>query len=374
MNLITSEEKNDGKEIAQWSKNLVDIFCALCVKSIEAGSKPGTHFDTKSWKQLIAEFTKATGKEYNRKQLRNKWDQLKVDWKNWKQLKGNETGLGWDSAKKTIDASEEWWAKKLAVIPKAKKFRKEGIHPDFEATLDRMFQRTAATGEDAWTPSSGIVPSSIEKDTQLEDSEDSDIEPESSVINIKRKRENFTNANTYKKAKKVGVHWNMEIDYDEEEEKEFDRVLTSTACLVFQYYNKYIYKRPCMTSTQTGNKWLKEILEGNNSCCCSMFRMEKDVFKRLCYDLETNYGLCASRIISATEMLAMFLFVLGGGNSNKSTKERFQHSGKTISRKFEEVLQAVCKMAIDIIQPKDRDFKEVPTKLKNDDRYWPHFK
>ncbi|XLT68931.1 hypothetical protein HN873_025370 [Arachis hypogaea] len=73
MNLITSEEKNDGKEIAQWNKNLVDIFCALCVKSIEAGSKPGTHFDTKGWKQLIAEFTKATGKEYNRKQLRNKW-------------------------------------------------------------------------------------------------------------------------------------------------------------------------------------------------------------------------------------------------------------------------------------------------------------
>ncbi|XP_025682586.1 uncharacterized protein [Arachis hypogaea] len=166
----------------------------------------------------------------------------------------------------------------------------------------------------------------------------------------------------------------MEIDYDEEEEEEFERVLTSTTCLVFQYYNKYIYKRPCMTSTQTGNKWLKEILEGNNSRCCSMFRMEKDVFKRLCYDLKTNYGLCASRRISAAEMLAMFLFVLGGGNSNKSTKERFQHSGETISRKFEEVLQAVCKMAIDIIQPKDRDFKEVPTKLKNDDRYWPHFK
>ncbi|KAL4365176.1 hypothetical protein AHAS_Ahas07G0079900 [Arachis hypogaea] len=105
-----------------------------------------------------------------------------------------------------------------------------------------------------------------------------------------------------------------------------------------------------------------------------MFMMEKDVFKRLYYNLETNYGLCASRRINAAEMLAIFLFVLGGENSNKSTKERFQHSGETISRKFEEVLQAVCKMAIDIIQPKDRDFKEVPTKLRNDDRYWPHFK
>ncbi|XP_057723846.1 uncharacterized protein LOC130939786 [Arachis stenosperma] len=164
----------------------------------------------------------------------------------------------------------------------------------------------------------------------------------------------------------------MKIDYDEEEE--FDRVLTSTTYLLLQYYDKYIYKRPCTTSTQTGNKWIKEILEGNNSRCCSMFMMEKDVFKRLYYNLETNYGLCASRRISAAKMLAMFLFVLGGENSNKSTKERFQHFGETISQKFEEVLRAVCKMAIDIIQPKDRDFKEVPTKLRNDDRYWPHFK
>ncbi|XLT32591.1 hypothetical protein HN873_063883, partial [Arachis hypogaea] len=100
---------------------------------------------------------------------------VEVDWKNWKQLKENETGLGWDLLKK-IDASEEWWAKKLAVISKAKKLRKEGIHPDFEATLYRMFQRIVAIGEDAWTPSSGLVSSSIEKDTQPEDSEDSDIE------------------------------------------------------------------------------------------------------------------------------------------------------------------------------------------------------
>ncbi|XLT35019.1 hypothetical protein HN873_066311 [Arachis hypogaea] len=149
MNLITFEEKNDGKEITQWNKNLVDIFRTFCVKNIKAGSKSGTHFDTKGWKQLIAEFTEATEKEYNRKQLRNKWDH------------------------------EEWWAKKLAVsilklslvIPKAKKFRKEGIHPDFDATLDRMFLKTTATGEDAWTPSFRIVSSSIKKDTQPEDSE-----------------------------------------------------------------------------------------------------------------------------------------------------------------------------------------------------------
>ena len=115
MNSITIGQKNDAKEVTQWDKNLVDIFCALCIKNIEAGSKPGTHFDSKGWKTLISEFTIATGKDYSRKQLKNKWDHFEQDWKNWKQLKGSDTSLGWDPIKKTIDTSEEGWAKRLAV-------------------------------------------------------------------------------------------------------------------------------------------------------------------------------------------------------------------------------------------------------------------
>ncbi|XP_015932458.1 uncharacterized protein LOC107458771 [Arachis duranensis] len=40
----------------------------------------------------------------------------------------------------------------------------------------------------------------------------------------------------------------------------------------------------------------------------------------------------------------------------------------------EVLLRPLELLLIDIIQPKDHDFKEVPTKLRNDDRYWPHFK
>ena len=31
-------------------------------------------------------------------------------------------------------------------------------------------------------------------------------------------------------------------------------------------------------------------------------------------------------------------------------------------------------MAVDIIKPSDPQFKEVPDKIRNDDRYWPYFK
>ncbi|WKA10933.1 hypothetical protein VitviT2T_028476 [Vitis vinifera] len=55
-------------------------------------------------------------------------------------------------------------------------------------------------------------------------------------------------------------------------------------------------------------------------------------------------------------------------------QERFQHSGESVSRWFEIVLDVVCLMAVDIIKPSDPQFKEVPDKIRNDDRYWPYFK
>ena len=70
------------------------------------------------------------------------------------------------------------------------------------------------------------------------------------------------------------------------------------------------------------------------------------------------------------ELLAMFLFVLGGGNSNKATKEHFQRYGEIVSRNFGKVLEVRCKMAVYIIHLEDRDFKEVPKKLRNGDRYY----
>jgi hypothetical protein len=40
---------------------------------------------------------------------------LKKGWITWNKLKGSETGLGWDVAKGTIAATDEWWDRKLTV-------------------------------------------------------------------------------------------------------------------------------------------------------------------------------------------------------------------------------------------------------------------
>ncbi|MFQ6620664.1 hypothetical protein Gotur_000845, partial [Gossypium turneri] len=78
-------------------------------------------------------------------------------WKAWKKLKGEDTGLGWNPIKRTVDASDEWWESRLQVVPEAKKFRTSGIDPEFEGKLDLMFIGIVATGDKAWAPSSNDV-------------------------------------------------------------------------------------------------------------------------------------------------------------------------------------------------------------------------
>ncbi|XP_020582979.1 uncharacterized protein LOC110026401 [Phalaenopsis equestris] len=115
-----------------------------------------------------------TGRDYDRMKMKNKWDQLKKDWKLWKELKQGSTGMGWDPVKRTIDAPEEWWAEKLQAVPSAKKFKFVGIDPVMEEKLDGMFTGVVATGTHAFTPNDiGLSSSVQEMDTvQIGDSGD----------------------------------------------------------------------------------------------------------------------------------------------------------------------------------------------------------
>ncbi|KAK4844874.1 hypothetical protein QYF36_025468 [Acer negundo] len=81
-----------------------------------------------------------------------------------------------DAAAKTIDASEEWWHRKLEVHPNAAKFRKEGIDLATMEKLDWMCMNTIATEDYVWSPLSGVLPSdsSNTNTIQVESTADSD--------------------------------------------------------------------------------------------------------------------------------------------------------------------------------------------------------
>lgn len=103
---------------------------------------------------------------------------------------------------------------------------------------------------------------------------------------------------------------NMETSGDEEE---VDQIICVCGRLIQLYLQKYVLKTPCMTSSQTGFIWLMEVLEGNESRCYNMFRMDKHVFLMLLNDLINIFNLKGSRNISPTEILGMFLWILEHG-------------------------------------------------------------
>ncbi|KAI9197643.1 hypothetical protein LWI28_002026 [Acer negundo] len=110
-----TENEGSGKPKATWNDDLIAIFCEICVKEVAKGNRPGTHFDKIGWVNVVNVFKEITRKDYDKKQLKNKWDSLKNDWKLWSSLMYKETGIGWDPSKKTVDAPPEWWQSKIEV-------------------------------------------------------------------------------------------------------------------------------------------------------------------------------------------------------------------------------------------------------------------
>lgn len=69
--------------------------------------------------------------------------------------------------------------------------------------------------------------------------------------------------------------------------------------------------------------------------------------------------------VSANEQVMIFLFIVGHSGSNRLASERFQHSGETISRYYNLVLQALVDLEDRIIvQPGPGS--QVPDKIIND--------
>ncbi|KAI5556555.1 hypothetical protein BDE02_18G043900 [Populus trichocarpa] len=128
---------------AAWTKEMLHIFCDICIKAIDMGMRPNTHFDKTGWKFLITSFKEQIGHAFTKTQLKNKWDGCKNDWRIWNKLVSETT-------------SDEWWKQKIQEIKGAKKFRHVGIEPSLKNKFDRMYSNIVATRAFAWAPSSGL--------------------------------------------------------------------------------------------------------------------------------------------------------------------------------------------------------------------------
>ncbi|KAJ0260611.1 hypothetical protein HA466_0067910 [Hirschfeldia incana] len=97
-------------------------------------------------------------------------------------------------------------------------------------------------------------------------------------------------------------------------------------------------------------KFVYQILNGTNEQCQSNFRMDKTVFYKLCHVLQTRGLLRHTNRIKIEEQLAIFLFVIGHSLRTRAVQDLFGYSGETISRHFNNVLNAVTSISASFFQ------------------------
>src|SRR6266498_1229749 len=102
--------------------------------------------------------------------------------------------------------------------------------------------------------------------------------------------------------------------------------------------------------------------------------MHASLFYSLHDLLVSTYGLKSSIHMNSMESLAIFLATCGHGWSNSALTNIFKHSGETISRKFDDVLNCVVAMCVDYIRPIDPNFSTTHTRITRDSRMMPYFK
>ena len=99
---------------ATWDGESTWIFLELVVKEIEAGNRPHMSITPNGYRSLSKTFEAATGRLYSLKQLKNKYNLLKTEWRAWCKLmdcRKGPTGIGFDQVTGLFNASADWWAK-----------------------------------------------------------------------------------------------------------------------------------------------------------------------------------------------------------------------------------------------------------------------
>lgn len=140
---------------------------------------------------------------------------------------------------------------------------------------------------------------------------------------------------------------------------------------IYEYWNSHVDKMPCYTSILSGHEYVQELLNGHPDRIYNVFRMDKHVFLRLCFTLESLKLLQHDRHVGIQEAVAIFLYIVAHSERMRMAPDRFQRSKDTIHRQFKRVLGALCGLAPRIIRPQSRG--ETPDEVLNNPKFYPYF-
>ncbi|PPD67244.1 hypothetical protein GOBAR_DD35878 [Gossypium barbadense] len=346
-----------------WDDELTLIFCELCVNEVNAGNRPTTHLNSKGWENVVALFQAKTQKIYRKPQLKNKWDTLKKEWRLWRELLKESTATG-----------ENAWAPSSGVLPSGVPMgddapnegfgdsdkhsnENEGIPPDeIEKLCESMASPRKSVNEIIFPHSQYTISNAMDALRALGDEipkKDELYYFATKMFQIPVKREVFLNLDPDDRV------WWLRCEYAEQ------NPIASFSSLVMDEFNNMYnsfdmnYDTPKLSEkAQRRIAIIVTQVEHNN------------------YHEEEEYVLSSvlNGKVSAMEKLALSLYILGNRESNSNATERFQRSGETVSRIFIDILHIFGRMRINTIKPTEGQFEEVPNHIRHDTRYWPHFK
>lgn len=150
---------------------------------------------------------------------------------------------------------------------------------------------------------------------------------------------------------------------------ELDEMELVAAAAGYYYYNSITRQPPRSLSPQESG-FMTEVLNGHDDGCREMFRMDKNVFHKLCDILRKRGVLRDTAGVMIEEQLAIFLNIIGHNERNRVIQERFQHSGETISRHFNNVLKAIKSLSREFLQPPQLT---TPHQILGTNRFYPYF-
>ncbi|KAL5566317.1 hypothetical protein UlMin_029481 [Ulmus minor] len=151
---------------------------------------------------------------------------------------------------------------------------------------------------------------------------------------------------------------------------ELDEMELIAAAAGYCYYNSITRQPSRSLSPRRGCGFMTQVLNGHDDVFREMFRMDKHIFHKLCAILRQRGMLRDTAGVLIEEQLGIFLNIIGHNERNRVIQERFQHSGETISRHFNNVLKAVKSLSREFLQ---QPHVSTPPEILENRRFYPYF-
>ncbi|GJW41989.1 Myb/SANT-like domain, harbinger transposase-derived nuclease domain protein [Tanacetum coccineum] len=131
-----------------WSDEMIKVLLDKCIEEMKSTSRNGTSLHKQSWARLGRVFKEKFNIEFNKKDIKNGFDNLKAKYVGWLYLK-NKTGNLYNSDTKMFNLTQEEWDDFKQIHKRAASLQSKPL--PYSDLCEIVFQSISANGDGQWT-------------------------------------------------------------------------------------------------------------------------------------------------------------------------------------------------------------------------------